>query len=264
LASILRKIVANTKKELEKRKKELPLDAILTALVSAPPTRPFRAALQKAPGLALIAEIKKTSPSKGILLAKVDAKKMAEAYESAGAHAVSIVTDEKFFQGSGAWIAEAKKSSNLPVLRKDFIIDPYQIYESRYLRADAVLLIAALYPLAKELKKMVRKVNDLSMTPVVEVHTLGELERAIKAEADVIGINNRDLATFKVDIKTTAKLSKKIPKGKILISESGITSAEDAAYVHENGARAILVGESLIKAKHMAALVKELIAVGQE
>jgi indole-3-glycerol phosphate synthase len=175
-----------------------------------------------------------------------------------------VVTDEKFFQGKGEWIAEAKKASNLPVLRKDFIIDIYQVYESRYLRADAVLLIAACFTQAKDLKKLVQKVQDLSMTPLVEVHNLADLVKALKAEAPVIGINNRDLGTFKVDIKTTAKLAKKVPKDRLLISESGILSAKEAKQVWDAGARAVLVGESLLKAKSIPALARELTGVGQE
>lgn len=264
MPSMLRKIVANKKKELEKRKKELPLEQILASLVAAPPTRPFKESLLKPRGLALIAEIKKASPSKGVLVKVIDARKMAIAYEDAGAHALSVVTDDKFFQGKGEWIAEAKKASNLPVLRKDFIIDAYQVYESRYLRADAVLLIAACFTLAKDLKKMVQKVQDLSMTPVVEVHNLADLVKALKAEAAVIGINNRDLGSFKVDIKTTAKVAKKVPKDKLIISESGILSAKEAKLVWDAGARAVLVGESLLKAKSIPALARELTGVGQE
>jgi indole-3-glycerol phosphate synthase len=264
VATILRKIVQNKKKELEKRKKALPLETMLNALVTATPSRPFRAALQRPAGLALIAEIKKASPSKGVLVKNLDPKKLAETYAAHGASAISVVTDEKFFQGKLEFIAEAKKACSLPVLRKDFIIDPYQVYESRYFRADAVLILAALYPKPRDLKKVCQLVTNLSMTPLVEVHTRSELARALKAEAEVIGVNNRDLNTFKVDLKTSFQLAKKVPKTKLLVAESGIRGVKEALQLWKAGFKAILVGEALLKDRSNPPLARELSAVGQD
>jgi indole-3-glycerol phosphate synthase len=235
-------------------------------LATAPPTRPFKEVLAKANGLALIAELKKASPSKGLLAKAWDPKKLAQAYAQGGAAALSVVTEEKYFQGRGETIAEVKRACSLPVLRKDFIIDPYQIYETRVLNADAVLLIASLYPQARDLKKMVQLALNMSLTPVVEVHTLGELKKALRSDAEVIGINNRDLATFKVNLKNTLKIIKKIPAslGKVVVSESGIRSGKEARELWEAGVKAILVGTSLLQAKPMAPLLKELSSVGKD
>lgn len=266
MPGILRKIVSHTKKSLEAKKKAVPLDTLLNALVTAPPTRPFKDFLAKANGLALIAEIKKASPSKGVLLKTWDPAKLAAAYAGGGATAISVVTEEKFFQGRGDAIAEVKKACGLPVLRKDFIVDPYQIYETRVLNADAVLLIAALFPQARDLKKMVQLALNMSLTPVVEVHTLSELKKALRTGAEVIGINNRDLATFKVNLKTTLKIIKRIPAslGKVVVSESGIRTAKEAQVLWQAGVKAILVGTSLLQAKPLAPLLKELSTVGKD
>jgi indole-3-glycerol phosphate synthase len=264
VANVLKKIVQHKKKELEKKKKELPLETMLNALATAPPTRPFRNALQRERGLALIAEIKKASPSKGLLVKNLNVPKLAQTYAAFGASAISVVTDEKFFQGKADIIGEVKKSCDLPVLRKDFIIDPYQVYESRYYKADAVLLIANLFSKPKDLKKMIQLVNNLSMLPLVEVHSPAEITKALKAEAEYIGINNRDLSTFKVDLKTTLKLAKRVPKTKVLVSESGIHSAKEARLVWEAGAKGILVGESILKAKDQGSLIRELSQIGQD
>ncbi len=259
MAGILSKIVQHKKKEVEKRKQELPLEKLLEQLVSTPsPTRPFKDFLLRSRKLALIAELKKASPSKGLLVKSWDARKIATTYQDHGATALSVVTDEKFFQGRGETIAEVKKACSLPVLRKDFIVDPHQVYESRLLKADAVLLIAALFQQPKDLKRMVQLALNLSMTPLVEVHTAAELQKAVKSEAEFIGINNRDLATFKVDLKTTLKLIKKVPRDRFVVSESGIHGADDARMLWEAGVKAILVGEALLKAKPMGPLVEEL------
>ena len=261
-ANILNKIVSNRKKEVEKGKKALPLEKILESLVSAPPSRPFKPVLTTGRGLSLIAELKKASPSKGSLVAKWDPKGIAKTYYENGARAISVVTEEKHFKGSLDTIAIVKKAVPLPVLRKDFIIDPWQVYESRYHRADALLLITSLFTQTKDLRKMIQLTQNMSMLPLVEVSTPDELRKAVRAEAMYIGINNRNLSTFKVDIKTTLKLMKKVPEDVIFVSESGIFGREEAQQVFDAGVKAILVGEALLKSKKRPALVQELASVG--
>jgi indole-3-glycerol phosphate synthase len=261
--SFLKSIVQHKKKEVEAAKKELPMDKILAKLVTAPPSRGFKSALKLKDGLALIAEIKRASPSKGVIAKTWNPSKLAETYAAAGASAISVVTDAKFFKGDLKTIEEVKKACNLPVLRKDFIIDPYQMYESRLARADAVLIIAALFPETRQLKKMIQLAQNLSMTPVVEVHSLAEFKQVLRCECEVVGINNRNLATFKVDLETSYKLLKRAPAERVYISESGIEAREEAEKLYAAGAKAILVGESLIKAKKTGDLAAELSSVGK-
>ena len=264
MENVLKKIVANRRKEVEALKAALPVSMILERLVSAPAGRSFKGAMKAVKGMALIAEIKRASPSKGPLMGpKQSVAKLAAVYAASGATAVSVVTESKFFKGDGAMIDEVKKACPLPVLRKDFIIDPWQLYESKLLRADAVLLIAALLPEPRELKRMIVAANNLSLTPLVEVHTPDELKRALRAEAEYIGVNNRNLATFKVDIKVTEKLIKLAPEEKFVVSESGIATVADAERLWKMGVRGVLVGEALIKAKDTGALASGISAVGK-
>lgn len=264
MENILKKIVSNRRKEVEALKAALPLDKILERLIGAPAGRSFKGAMKAVKGLALIAEVKRASPSKGPLMGpKQTPGKLAAQYAAAGATIVSVVTESKFFKGDGAMIDEVKKACALPVLRKDFIIDPWQLYESKLLRADAVLLIAALLPEPRELKRMIVAANNLSLTPLVEVHTPDELKRALRAEAEYIGINNRNLATFKVDLKVTEKMIKLVPEDKFAVSESGIATAEEALVLWKLGVRGVLIGEALIKAKDTTALAARIAAVGK-
>jgi len=262
--NVVKKIVSNRRKEVEALKAAMPVEKILERLISAPAGRSFKGAMKAVKGLALIAEVKRASPSKGPLMAaKMTAGKLAAVYAASGATAISVVTESKFFKGDGAMIDEVKKACPLPVLRKDFIIDPWQLYESKLLRADAVLLIAALLPEPRELKRMIVAANNLSLTPLVEVHTADELKRALRAEAEYIGINNRNLATFKVDLKVTEKLAKLVPEEKFVVSESGIASAEAAEALWKQGVRGVLIGEALIKAKDTGALAARISAIGK-
>jgi indole-3-glycerol phosphate synthase len=262
--NVLKKIVAARRKDVEALKAATPMEALLERLPGAPAGRSFRGALKGARGLALIAEVKRASPSKGPLMAgKQTPARLAEIYASAGASAISVVTEPNFFKGEGGMIAEVKKACALPVLRKDFVVDLWQVYESKVLKADALLLIAALFEQPKDLRRLIVAVNNLSMTPLVEVHNAEELKLALKAEAEFIGVNNRDLATFKVDLKTTEKLLEQAPEDRFIVSESGIASVEDAAAVWGMGAKGILVGESLIKAKDTAHLASQLAQVGR-
>jgi indole-3-glycerol phosphate synthase len=260
----LKKIVANRRKEVEAAKAQMPVSKMLDKLVTLPAGRNFKGAMKAAKGLALIAEVKRASPSKGALMGpKQTPAKLAAAYAANGATAISVVTEMKFFKGDGAMIEEVKKACQLPVLRKDFIVDPWQLYESKLLRADAVLLIAGLFLQPRDLRKMIVAANNLSLTPLVEVHNADELKKALRAEAEFIGVNNRDLASFKVDLKVTEKLGKLIPEEKYMVSESGIATREDAEAVRKAGARGILVGEALIKAKDTGQLAAQLSAVGR-
>ena len=264
MENILKKIVANRRKEVEVAKAKMPVGMILEKLVTLPAGRSFKGAMKAAKGLALIAEVKRHSPSKGPLMTgKQTPAKLAQAYAEAGATAVSVVTEGKFFKGDGAMIEEVKKACPLPVLRKDFIVDPWQLYESKLLRADAVLLIAGLFLQPRDLRKMIVAANNLSLTPLVEVHNADELKKALRAEAEFIGVNNRDLASFKLDLNVTERLGKLIPNDKFMVSESGILTREDAETVRKAGARGILVGEALIKAKDTQQLASQMAAVGR-
>lgn len=264
MENVLKKIVANRKKEVEALKAKTSIATMMERLVGAPAGRSFKGALKAAKGLALIAEIKKASPSKGVLMGpKQSVADLAKDYAAAGATAISVVTESKFFKGDLSFIDTVKKACGLPVLRKDFVVDVWQLYETRLARADAVLLIASLFPQPRDLRKMIQAANNLSLTPLVEVHSPEELKRALRAEAEFIGINNRNLATFKVDLKVTERLMKLVPEDKFVISESGIASVEDAEAVYKAGAKGILVGESLIKAKKPGDLAAALARVGR-
>ncbi len=264
MENVLKKIVANRRKEVDALKAKTSIDSMMAQMVSAPAGRSFKGAMKAAKGLALIAEVKKASPSKGALMAgKQTPASLAKEYAAAGATAVSVVTEGKFFKGDLGMVDEVKKACPLPVLRKDFIIDPWQLFESKLGRADAVLLIASLFPQPRDLRKMILAANNLSLTPLVEVHSAEDVKKALRAEAEFIGINNRNLATFKVDLKVTEKLLKLIPEEKFVVSESGIDSAESAQQVHKAGAKGILVGEALIKAKKTGELAQQLAQVGR-
>jgi indole-3-glycerol phosphate synthase len=262
--NILKKIVAHKRKEVETLKKGRTADSMLEALVGAGPSRGLKGALKAADGLALIAEIKKASPSKGALMGpKQSVAKLAQTYAANGATALSVVTESKFFKGEIGMIEEAKKACGLPVLRKDFIIDAWQLKETRLAKADGVLLIASLFPQPRDLRKMIQGAMNLSLLPLVEVHSAEDLKKALRAEAEFIGINNRNLATFKVDLKITEKLLKNMDEEKFFVSESGICTAEDAQVVWKAGAKGVLVGESLIKAKDTALLARQISSVGK-
>ena len=260
--SILRKIIEAKREELEERKREIPLRALQTQLSEAPKTRPFAAALKRKTGepIRLIAELKKASPSKGIFRGDFDAEKILLAYEQSPASALSILTDEKFFLGNLDNLALARRVTTKPLLRKDFIIDPYQLYEAKVYGADAVLLIVAALDDAK-LKELLNLASELGMDALVEVHTETELERAMKAGAKLFGINNRDLQTFDVDLGTTLRLRKLVPNSCVVVSESGIESREHVKVLEDAGVDAILVGEALIRSDDPRAKAKELLGI---
>jgi len=260
--SILRKIIEAKREELEERKREIPPSVLQTRLAEAPETRPFADALKRKTGepIRLIAELKKASPSKGIFRGDFDAEKILLAYEQSPASALSILTDEKFFLGNLDNLALARRVTTKPLLRKDFIIDPYQLYEAKVYGADAVLLIVAALDDAK-LKELLNLASELGMDALVEVHTETELERAMEAGAKLVGINNRDLQTFEVDLGTTLRLRKLIPNSCVVVSESGIESREHVKVLEDAGVDAILVGEALIRSDDPRATAKELLGI---
>jgi indole-3-glycerol phosphate synthase len=257
---ILDQIVAAKRREIASLKKTTPLARLQGAVMDLPPTRDFRQAINHRP-YAIIAEVKRSSPSKGRIRKDFDPVKIAATYQEHGAQAVSILTDEQFFEGKGAYLAAIKKAISLPLLRKDFIIDAYQIYETRVLGGDALLLIASILE-QRQLLEYIELAGHLGLAPLVEVHTKAELGKALAAGAEIIGINNRDLKTFSTDLKRTLELAPMIPKGTIAVAESGISSRKDIELLMGAGINCFLIGEALMRAADIGAKLRELL--GQE
>lgn len=259
----LTRILEHKQVEVAARKNLKPLDLNNPEIGKIPPGRSFKMSLSQVPpkGLNLIAEIKKASPSKGVLCQNFDPGSLAKTYQESGAGAISVLTDAQFFQGSLDYLTLVKKNTiTTPVLRKDFIIDPYQIIEAKLYGADAVLLIvAALTEI--QLKEFIKISLQLELSPLVEVHDLSELEIALRAGAEIIGINNRNLETFEVTLDTTYKLMKEMPKGIVVVSESGIHNYRDVMNLAEAGVNAILVGEAIVTAPEPAEKIRELLGV---
>ncbi len=257
---ILDNILKNKKREVEILKDAKPLGALKKEVLALPAKKTvFLEALQSHPSsMAVIAEIKKKSPSKGILRANFNPTQIALSYEKAGASALSVLTDAKFFDGSAEILKEVRAISKLPILRKDFILDEYQIWESRLIGADAVLLIAELLTL-NDLEKFMRLSEALGLDVLFEIHTKKDAKKALSLKPKMVGINNRDLCTFSVDIKTTANLSGLLPKESFVVSESGIQNPEDLIYLKDVGVKAVLVGESLMKEKDPGDALKKLL-----
>jgi indole-3-glycerol phosphate synthase len=257
---LLAQIVGNKREELAEACLKRPLKEIRARLRYIGPSRNFIESVTstKDRPVRLIAEIKKRSPVKGLLREDLRVDDLARRYEEAGASAISVITEEKYFSGDPVYISMAKKAAKIPVLRKDFLLEEYHLYESRFLGADAVLLITAILD-QSALSDFIRLSSELGMVSLVEIHDEWELERALKAEAEVIGINNRDLSTFKVDINTTFRILKEIPSGKIIVSESGIENRYDVQRLGDAGVNAVLVGESIVTSKDIEAKIKELI-----
>ena len=246
---ILGHIASYKRQDVRTRKAERPL-AVLELLASeAQPPRGFARALRAAhaPGrLALIAEIKKASPSKGLIRADFDPTVLARAYAAGGATCLSVLTDEPSFQGADANLIAAREACALPALRKDFLVDPWQVVESRVLGADAILVIMAMVDDALAAELMAEAAR-LGMDALVETHDEAELDRAAALGASLIGVNNRDLRTFVTDLAVTERLAGRVPAGALLVTESGLLTAADAARLEAVGARAMLVGESLMR-----------------
>ena len=228
-----------------------------------PPARSLYKAIKEKAGVSLIAEVKKASPSKGIIRADFDPVEIAKIYTANGAAAISVLTDERFFHGSPEYLEAIRQSTELPLLRKDFIIDPCQIYQARCLGADAILLIAAILD-DQKLSAYLHLARQLGMECLVEVHTGEELSRVLKTKARIIGINNRNLNTFKTDIDTTFALKEMIGSGEYaIVSESGINTPADVWKLKTGGVDAMLVGEALVRELDIAGKVKELLEAAE-
>lgn len=260
MADILNQIVEVKRQEVAAARKRVPLEAMRDDALSRVLTRDFEGALRRkiaAGRSAVIAEIKKASPSKGLLRADFIPADIAQSYAQAGAACLSVLTDRQFFQGQNDDLKQARASCDLPVLRKDFMVDPYQVYESRVVGADCILLIAACLQ-DEQMAELEAIARSLDMAVLVEVHDGPELERALRLETPLLGINNRDLRTFEVKLETTLSLMERVPPGKLLVTESGILGAADVKRMRDAGVHAFLVGEAFMRADDPGAALTAL------
>ena len=271
--TILDRIVADKREELEQRKREEPVEALKRRIPEHDDQWSLIQAILEGPRgphgggkrLQLIAEIKKASPSKGRLVPVLEHRAMARTYTIGGAAGISVVTERKHFQGDISFLLDVRVSmkgyypgGRPSILRKDFLFDPYHLWEARSYGADAVLLIAAILEEA-QLRELIEQARELELDALVEVHDEAEVEQALKAGADLIGINNRDLRTFEVDLAVTERLRPQIPQDKVVVSESGIFTREDAERIANVGAHAVLVGEALVTAKDVRNKMREFL-----
>jgi indole-3-glycerol phosphate synthase len=254
---MLDKIIAQKKEEVEQRKKVAPMPYLHERIAHQKPTLDLALAL-KGDHIRLIAEVKQASPSRGMLSPNFNPIKLAQTYAEDGAAAISVLTEADYFMGSIEHLAAIREVVALALLRKDFIFDPYQVYESRAYGADALLLIAAILS-QEQLKELISLSHSLGLRCLVEVHNKGEVERAVLSEAEIIGINNRDLDTFSVDINMTRRLRPLIPRERIVVSESGIKNKGAIEKLGKWGVDAVLVGEALVTASDVQAKIKELL-----
>jgi len=254
---ILAEIISYKKKRIAQKKEKIPLAKLKDRIAKLPFTRNFKIAISSPGKINLICEIKRASPSSGLICKDFQPKEIAQTYERNGAAAISILTEEKYFQGDILHLFSAKQSVKIPLLRKDFIIDEYQLYESRAFGADAVLLISSLLNV-EEMVNFMKIIENLGMEALLEVHSEEDLEKVLSTPADVIGINNRNLKDFTVDLKVTENLVKKIPKGKIVVSESGIKSKEDVLLLKNVGINAILLGQVLLESEDIGRKLREM------
>jgi indole-3-glycerol phosphate synthase len=254
----LEKMIEIKRKEIQVRKTRSQQREMEETIPSLSPPRDFLSGISQHAPMALIAEIKRASPSLGVIKEDVDIIQMSKGYERGGASAISVLTESHFFKGDLAYLHLIKKTTSLPVLQKDFILDPFQIYESRVSSADAILLIVALLD-REQLNDFVGLARSLHMIPLVEIHDEGDLEKVSALDLPLIGINNRDLRTFEVDLETTLRLKKEIPSEVIVISESGIKDSQDVRLLREAGINGILVGETLMRSADPALKIRELL-----
>ncbi len=258
--NILQQILATKRDELIQRKRRVALSKIREMAESQTPPLDFRGALERQVASAqpaVIAEIKKASPSQGVIRETFDPREIAASYAKGGATCLSVLTDKHYFQGSEAYLELAKQAAGLPTLRKDFLIDPYQVYEARAIQADAILLIVAALDRA-QLKDLSQLAAELSLAVLVEVHDAYELEQAVSLDGVMLGINNRNLRTFEVCLENTLNLLPLIPKGRLVVTESGIHTPEDVARMRASGVHAFLVGEAFMRAEDPGACLRRL------
>lgn len=261
MPTILDEIVATKRREVAEAARRLPWDELEARAAEAPPVRDFREALSGPGPIRLIAEVKKASPSAGVIRADFEPVTIARTYQAHGADAVSVLTDVPYFQGHLSYLARIRAAVAIPVLRKDFLIDEYQVLEARMAGADAVLLIAEILDDGK-LGRMLDRARSLGMTALVEIYEEANLDRVLAAGADVVGINNRDLRAFEVDLEHTFRVRDRIPPGVLVVSESGIKDVADVRRLEAAGVGAILVGESLMRRADIGRAVEELLGLG--
>lgn len=262
MSDILNTILARKREEIEQRSKVRSLQDLRARASNQPVTRGFVKAIRRtiaAGDSAVIAEVKKASPSKGVIRPDFHPADIARSYEAGGAACLSVLTDVDFFQGSNLYLSEAKLACKLPVLRKDFTIDPYQVYEARMIGADAILLIVAALE-DGPLIEMANLAHELGMDVLVEIHDIDELERALQTDCELIGVNNRNLRTFEVSLDTTLALKQAVPPDRILVTESGIATTADVARMREAGIGAFLVGETFMRERDPGAALQRLFA----
>jgi indole-3-glycerol phosphate synthase len=255
---ILTRIIRAKRERLQKAKTRVPDVIVKRMAQNAPVVASFSQALESPARVRIIAEVKKASPSKGVFNAHLDPAGLARTYTEAGASAVSVVTEEDFFQGDLSWINLVRKSSPLPVIRKDFVFDSFQVYETKGAGASAILLIAAMLR-PDELKELLEIATAAKLDSLVEVHDETELEEALEAGAKIIGVNNRDLKTFNVDLETSLRLASRIPDDRLFVVESGVRTREDIQRLLDVGADAFLVGEHFVTSADPAAAIRGLL-----
>ena len=261
MSDVLARICADKRSHIARQAERVSLAELERRVARAEAPRGFRASLERRIALekpALIAEIKKASPSKGLIRADFDPPSLARAYREGGAACLSVLTDEPYFQGNDAYLAAAREASGLPVLRKDFILDPYQVTEARAIGADCVLLIMACLDV-RWAKDLAGCAHDLGMDVLIEVHDEAELRDALAIDADLFGINNRNLKTLEIDLATTERLAPLVPEDRMLVAESGIYGPVDIERLEQVGARCFLVGESLMRQEDVATATRTLL-----
>jgi indole-3-glycerol phosphate synthase len=254
---ILSRIIEEKRKVVEEAKRIKPQEELMREIKSLSVKSSFKKNISRPHHINLIAEIKKASPSKGILRGDFNPVKIAITYQANGASAISIITDERFFEGKLEYIPKVRENISIPILRKDFFIDEYQIYETVASGAEAILLIPEILSIA-EMTKFHNIATSLGLDCLVEVHNEEDIEKALAADASIIGINNRDLHTFKVDLAVTHRLKRLIPQNKIVVSESGIKRYEDIMFLKSIGVNAVLIGEAFMEADDIGAKMREL------
>jgi indole-3-glycerol phosphate synthase len=262
MSDILTTILARKAEEIEQRSRVRPLSELRARMLNQPATRGFVKAIRgklDAGDAAVIAEVKKASPSRGVIRADFRPADIARSYEAGGAACLSVLTDVDFFQGSNLYLSEARNACRLPVIRKDFIVDPYQVYEARMIGADCILLIVAALEDA-QLIDLANLAGELDMDVLVEVHDIDELERALQTDCELIGVNNRNLRTFEVSLDTTLALQDAVPRDRILVTESGIATRGDVAKMRAAGVDTFLIGESFMREADPGAALKRLFA----